>query len=363
MIPDRHQSSYFVIPDSDVGGGTTSITLTTGFNLSSIPNGATFLFNPTGSSNNNATINVDGLGAFAVQKSDGNNGTEPATANDLRPNAQVVFYATTSPQRFHLQVGIAGTGAQASVGTSNGDLAELGSNGRFAVARMPANVLTNITISANDRTLFGVRADGSNVQIGLGSRYALLAGSTFTGEVHGITAGDSDDSDLFATTAWVRDHLTANPSNGSARYFGIPDSDVGGSGNAITLSTGQDISALRNGDTFFFRSADGVTGSVQIAVDSLNSRSVRISNGSGGSQNLQGDEWTSNDPVTVVYESTANQFFLAGTRVGIAAFKNTGAGAGDIPLLGGGGRLSAQRLPTVAALTSGRQLHRRDWRA
>ena len=158
---------------------------------------------------------------------------------------------------------------------------------------------------------------------------------------------------MFATTAWVRDHLTANPSNGSARYFGIADSDVGGSGNAITLTTGQDISALRNGDTFFFRSSDGVTGAVQIAVDSLNSRQVRISNGSGGSQNLQGDEWTSNDPVTLVYESTANQFFLAGTRVGIAAFKNTGAGAGDIPLLGGGGRLSAQRLPTVAALTSG----------
>ena len=151
---------------------------------------------PTGSSNNDATINVDGLGAFAVQKSDGNNGTIPASANDLRPNAQVVWYGETSPQRFHLQVGIAGTGAQANVGTSDGDIAELGSGGRFALGRMPGNVLRGLSISADDRTLFATQANGNLVNVSLATRYALLAGATFSGGVHGVTAGDSDDSDL-----------------------------------------------------------------------------------------------------------------------------------------------------------------------
>ena len=187
-------------------------------------------------------------------------------------------------------MGIAGTGAQANVGTSDGDLAALGSGGRFPLGRMASNVLRGLSISADDRTLFATQANGNLVNISLGSRYALLAGSTFTGDVDGVTAGNSDNSTKFATTEWVRDHLGTNPTNGSARYFAIDDSDVTGSGNGIILSTGQDIASLQNGDTFFFRSASSPSGAVQIAVDGHTARSLRISNGSGGSQNLSGDE-------------------------------------------------------------------------
>ena len=344
---------YYRITNANVAGTANAIELTTGETLSSLNNGDQFFFRSNHTPTGATTVTIDGLSAVSLRLSDGDGGSREFEGQEFTSDDPVLMVYDADAGHLFLLAARVGTAAFQNVGTDQGELAALGSNGRFPLGRMPSNVLRGLSISADDRTLFATQANGTQVNVSLASRYALLAGSTFTGGVHGVTAGDSDDSDLFATTEWVRDHLTANPSNGSARYFGIPDSDVGGSGNAITLTTGQDISALRNGDTFFFRSADGVTGAVQIAVDSLNSRQVRISNGSGGSQNLQGDEWTSNDPVTVVYESTANQFFLAGTRVGIAAFKNTGASAGDIPLLGGGGRLSVQRLPTVAALTSG----------
>ena len=62
VIPGRHQSSHFIIPDSGVGGTPSAVTLSTGFNLTEVIDGATFYFRPSGTSTNNVTINVDGLG-------------------------------------------------------------------------------------------------------------------------------------------------------------------------------------------------------------------------------------------------------------------------------------------------------------
>ena len=88
------------------------------------------------------TINVDGLGAHSVIRSDGSvNGTQGAQGRDLQPYAQVVWDGDTSPSTFHLQVGIAGTAVKANTGTSNGDLAFLGSGGRFEGGRMNANAV------------------------------------------------------------------------------------------------------------------------------------------------------------------------------------------------------------------------------
>ena len=77
VIPGRHQSSHFIIPDSGVGGTPSAVTLSTGFNLTEVIDGATFYFRPSGTSTNNVTINVDGLGAHSVIRSDGSvNGTQ-----------------------------------------------------------------------------------------------------------------------------------------------------------------------------------------------------------------------------------------------------------------------------------------------
>ena len=207
VIPGRHQSSHFIIPDSGVGGTPSAVTLSTGFNLTEVIDGATFYFRPSGTSTNNVTINVDGLGAHSVIRSDGSvNGTQGAQGRDLQPYAQVVWDGDTSPSTFHLQVGIAGTAVKANTGTTNGDLAFLGSGGRFAGARMNANGINGFSFSANNNTMFAQRFGGTDTQISLGTRYANLFGATFTGAAQGIAPVNGAD---FVTLDYFNMHSPA----------------------------------------------------------------------------------------------------------------------------------------------------------
>ena len=134
------------------------------------------------------TINVDGLGAHSVIRSDGSvNGTQGAQGRDLQPYAQVVWDGDTSPSTFHLQVGIAGTAVKANTGTSNGDLAFLGSGGRFEGGRMNSNAVNGFAFSNDNNHLLAQRFGGASGSIDFGSRYANLNGTTFSGLASGIS--------------------------------------------------------------------------------------------------------------------------------------------------------------------------------
>ena len=134
---------------------------------------------------------------------------------------------------------------------------------------------------------------------------AELTGATFTGDVFGLSAGDSDDSLRFATTEWVRDHIVSNSPTGTGRYYRIANSNVAGGANSIELTTGESISSLNNGDLFFFRSNHSPTGTTMVTIDGLDAVSLRRSNGSGGSENLQGGEFNADAPVLMVYDAQA----------------------------------------------------------
>ena len=209
VIPGRHASSHFIIPDSGVGGSPSAVTLSTGFNLTEVIDGATFYFRPSGTSTNNVTINVDGLGAHSVIRSDGSvNGTQGAQGRDLQPYAQVVWDGDTSPSTFHLQVGIAGTAVKANTGTSNGDLAFLGSGGRFEGGRMNANAVNGFSFSANNNHLLAQRFGGASGSIDFGSRYANLLGTVFTGAAQGIAPVNGAD---FVTLDYFNMHSGTGP--------------------------------------------------------------------------------------------------------------------------------------------------------
>ena len=204
VIPGRHQSSHFIIPDSGVGGSPSAVTLSTGFNLTEVIDGATFYFRPSGTSTNNVTINVDGLGAHSVIRSDGSvNGTQGAQGRDLQPYAQVVWDGDTSPSTFHLQVGIAGTAVKANTGTTNGDLAFLGTGGRFAGSLMNSNAINGFSFSNDNNHLLAQRFGGGSSNIDFGSRYANLNGTTFTGLASGISPVDSAN---FVTLEYFEAH-------------------------------------------------------------------------------------------------------------------------------------------------------------
>ena len=161
VVPNR---THYDIPPSGVGGNATNITLTTGDNLSVIPPGTTFFFAPASTSNNNVSINVDGIGAVDVLRSDGVNATANAKAIDLFPVAQVVWEGDVNPSRFYLQAGIVGTAAHFNHGTGSGDLAFSGFRvDGLSTGRMNATGINGFSFSADNNTLFGQRFGGARI--------------------------------------------------------------------------------------------------------------------------------------------------------------------------------------------------------
>ena len=235
VVPNR---THYDIPPARVGGTATAITLTTGDNLTSIPSGTTFFFTPESTSNSNTlTINVDGIGAFVVLKSNGVNGTRGARAIDLFPVSQVVWEGDTSPNSFYLQAGIIGTAAHFNHGTGNGEIAVLGSNGRFAGGRMPSNAINGFSFSNDNNTLLAANFGGGQSSIGFGSRYANLLGATFTGAARGIAPVNGAD---FVTLDYFNDNSGGGPVT-------MHDLIVGWSANTIILDS--ELTAGNSSDT------------------------------------------------------------------------------------------------------------------
>ena len=123
------------------------------------------------------------------------------------PVSQVVWEGDTSPNSFYLQAGIIGTAAHFNHGTGNGEIAVLGSNGRFAGGRMPSNAINGFSFSNDNNTLLAANFGGGQSSIGFGSRYANLLGATFTGAARGIAPVNGAD---FVTL----DYFNANSGGG-----------------------------------------------------------------------------------------------------------------------------------------------------
>ena len=108
-------------------------------------------------------------------------------------------------------------------GTGNGDLAVLGSGGRFVNGRMAATGINGFSFSADNNTLFGQRFDNTNTQISLGSRYANLFGATFTGAARGIEPVAGAD---FVTLDYFNMHSGTGPVTAHDLIVGWSDDDT-----------------------------------------------------------------------------------------------------------------------------------------
>ena len=132
-------------------------------------------------------------------------------------------------------------------------------------------------------------------------------------------------------------------------YYPVADSDVGGTANAITLTTGESLSAYANGQLFYFNSGGANTGATTIAVDGLAATAVQRSNGQGASEALTGGEITDNDPLLAVYDGEFDIFLLIPAHVGTAAMRNVGTAEHEVAVLGSGGTFADARIPADIA--------------
>ena len=137
---------------------------------------------------------------------------------------------------------------------------------------------------------------------------------------------------------------------GTQHYYPIPDADVGGTGDAITLTTGESLAGYTNGLLVYFNSTDANTGAVTLAVDGLAAIPLRGSNGRGSATDLPARAITGSDPVLAVYDSAFNEFNFIPGHQGTAAQRNIGIFEFDVPELGTGGLLDTGRFAPGGAV-------------
>ena len=114
-------------------------------------------------------------------------------------------------------------------------------------------------------------------------------------------------------------------------YYPIPDANVGGTGNAITITTGASLTSYTQGLMFFFKSTSlNVAGGVTINVDGIGTRNLRMGDGVGGALDLALGEITSDDPVFAVYGEQFDEFYFIPGHMGGAAQRNVGLVLGDV---------------------------------
>ena len=143
----------------------------------------------------------------------------------------------------------------------------------------------------------------------------------------------------------ARQTLDYLPSTGgSSNYYPIPDGDVGGTANAITLTTGQSLSAYVNGQMFFFSSNFANTGAVTVNVDGIGTRPVNRSSGQGSGEELVGVEITDRDPILLIYGTEFNSFYFIPGHIGTAAQRNVGDSEHQLPVLQSDDSLTAAHL-------------------
>ena len=131
---------------------------------------------------------------------------------------------------------------------------------------------------------------------------------------------------------------------GSSFYYPIALSDVGGTANAITLTTGQSLTSYETGQLFFFNSIAQNTGAVTLNVDGVGALQFRKSNGLGGGSPMTGGEITTQDPIFAVYDARFNEFYWIPGHLGTAAQRDIGSSEDHVPILGANGVLNANRL-------------------
>ena len=248
---------------------------------------------------------------------------------------------------------------QIAVGTSNG-LFGGGTTGTVNIALSYNQLGTSNAIDGADNIAYSDSTNGGRMQrISLGSLVGFIADQTTiasssgemriadegVSEVHLNVTNSPADGQVLSSVgggqfAWASSVATQ-------LYFVVPDANVGGTANAITLTTGSGLTSYPNGSRFFFSANSTNTGAVTINVDGIAAISVQRSSGTGSSQALTGGEITADDPITVVYGTDDNAFYLLPDLQGTAARRNVGVAAGELVALVAGDTFTTNVIPTI----------------
>ena len=248
---------------------------------------------------------------------------------------------------------------QISVGFDNG-LSGGGTTGTVNLGLSFSRLGTQNAIDGADWFAYGDASNGSRMQrIALSNLVGFIADqSTLSSanskiriadegiqEVHLDATNTPTDGQVLSSVgggqfAWAN-------SVGTQLYFPVPDSGVGGTANAITLTSGDSLSSYANGQRFFFSANSNNTGAVTVNVDGIAAVSVQRSSGTGSSQTLTGGEITADDPITIVYGSDDNAFYLLPDLQGTAARRNVGLAVGNLVEVIAGGTFPANVIPII----------------
>ena len=188
---------FFGVPRANVGGSATAITLTTGRSLAGLQHGDSFFWHAIHNTNASATVEIDGLNARDIRRSDGQGGGSQLSGGEITDDDPVLIYYDSHLGHFFLGVARAGDAAQRNVGTAQHEVPVLGSGGSLANAIVTATGL------------------------------ALLASPAFTGSPTAPTPAVGDNSTFIATTEFV---LANSGAGGFALRFGTgnPADSLGG---------------------------------------------------------------------------------------------------------------------------------------
>ena len=263
-----------------------------------------------------ATLAGDGTSGDPLSVADGAI-TEPKFAATNSPGTNQVLGWTGSELSWRNQ-SLSGLFAVNASDPISGD----GTSGSPLLIRMQSLPTTTTPLADNDRLMYSL--SGFSHQLGavtfgslasnLGERVRVNTdGTTITGN------GTSGDPLVAA-------------GGGTQFYYPIPDADVGGTGNAITVTTGESLTSYTQGMMVFFKSIDiNNAGGVTINVDGIGTRrNLRMGDGTGGSTDLALGEITSDDPIFAVYGEQFDEFYFIPGHMGGAAQRNVGLVLGDV---------------------------------
>ena len=183
---------------------------------------------------------------------------------------------------------------------------------------------TNLWVSTDDNTYpFLVNKAGGNDSQVTGANWRLVA------------------------VPYIVEGATPTPTPTTLRYT-ITNANVGGTADAITLTTGDLLAEVPWGTYFFFHAQLNNTGPVTVSVDGLAAEQLELGDGAGAVTNLVADDLRATFPYILIKNADAS-FAVFPPNLGRAAWHNTGTGEGDVALLGSGGLFNSGRLADSGA--------------
>ena len=252
------------------------------------------------------------------------------------------YVATFVNDRWFLTAGLAtggGTGDITAVNTSATSGLSGGASSGAANLLLDVNRLTQATTTPITGELaFWESASAGQRKLSYGAFRNLLRTYLITNDALDL-ATPANESTVFAPTRRsVASAITGV--SGSQRTFVVPDSGVGGTVDAIELTTGLSIS-LNDGDDFRFTPSGVNTGAVGIAVDGspagalyhFKNDTLRLFNA--------GDLIA--EPVIVTYDEGSTRFLWRPQGASTSSYYEVGVGNRDIAILGMNGTFSPAR--------------------